>query len=103
MIRVNAAVVIWLMASHTCIGGIVVIATNMTGCAIIRNWDMRTREGEDSIVVKSRRCPGRLGMAGGTIRGELVGSVIRIGGGAVIRSMAAKAGIRGIVVIAVVA
>lgn len=103
VVGIATAVVIGQMASFTGVGGIAVITADVTSCTIIGNRYMRSREGEIRIVIETGGSPGRLGMAGGTIRRELIGCVIRVRCGVEICCVAANTGIGRIVVIAVVA
>lgn len=102
VVGVNALVVVGHMAAFAGIRRVVVIAL-VANCTVVGYGDMRPGKRIHAIVVESRRRPGILGMALFTICRELPRQVVGVGGRVVITCMAAKAGIRGIVVVAVVA
>ena len=102
VIGVGGSRVIIVMTAVAGIRRVVVIAV-VASHTIICNGDVCTLECPVLTVVKCRGCPFRLSMTFLTIGRELICHVVRIGGGIEIIIMAAIAGIRGVVVIAVVA
>ena len=102
MARVGGLVVVGDVAAGAGIGRVVVIAV-VAGSAIIGNGCVRSGQRVKTAVIESRRYPGRFGMAGGAIRRELRRHVVGIGGLVVVGDVTAGAGVRRVVVIAVVA
>ncbi len=99
-------------------GGGLIVVVNMTACAsirrvgvvpvvagsaIVRNGGVCTVQRVKTVVVKRRWRPGGFAVAGGAIRGELLGNVVRISRLVIIGCMTAGTGIRRRIVIAVVA
>ena len=89
------------MTAHTGIRSVGVISI-VAGIAIVGNGSMRTVERVIGVVIKSRRYPGCFAVATGTVCGELLCCVVGIGRLVVIRRMASRAGVRRVVVVAVV-
>ena len=102
MAGIEGWVVIKCMTGVTGIGRIGIVAV-MAGITIIGNGLVRTCKRIDGIMVESGWCPGRLGVAGGTIGWELRSLVVGGGSGIVFRCMATGASVGRVVVIAVVA
>ncbi len=102
MVGIGAGVEIRLVATVTGIGRGGVIAV-VAGIAVIGNGNMAAGKRINGAMVKSRRCPGRFGMAGSAIGRELRCGVVRIGRGDVVGVVATVAGVRGVRIIAVVA
>ena len=102
VIRIAALVVIRQMATLAGIRRVVVVAVNMAGIAIIGDRRVRTSQWVKTIVVKRRRYPRRLAVTSGTVCGELSRLVVGIGRLIVVVDMTARAGVRRVVVIAVV-
>ena len=94
-------IVVGAVATVAGVGGVGII-TLVASVAVVGNWDMCADKRIDGVVVKSKGCPSRLGMALCAIGGDLLGGVVGIGGLGVIGSVAAVASIGGIVIIAVV-
>ena len=78
------------------------IITVVTGVAIIRNQCVSSCEGIHCIVVKRGRCPSGFRVAGCTIRGKLLGAVVRADRLIVIGCVAAVARVRRVRIIAIV-
>ena len=102
MAGVVRLVIIAGMAPVTGIGGVGVIAV-VAGIAIICDGNVGAPDRIDGIVVESGGNPGCFGMAGCAIRRELYCGMVGVGCLIVIISVATEAGVRGVVVIAVVA
>ena len=102
MVRVQALVVIRRMAARAGIGCVCIIAV-VTGNAVVCNGHVRSGERINCIMVKSRRRPGCFRVARRAIGRELIGGVVGVCGLIEFRRMAPGAGVRCIVVIAVVA
>lgn len=79
-----------------------VIEPVVAGITIIGNGRMRPGKRINDVVVKSRRCPGSLGMAKLAFNRELRGKVVRARGCIVFRIMASIASIGRVVIIAIV-
>ena len=75
----------------------------MTGITIIRDGGVRSRERIKTIVVEVSRNPGRFAVAAGAVRGKLLRDVVGVGCLVVIADMASHAGIRGVIVVPVMA
>ena len=86
-------------ASVRCVGIVPVVA----GGAIVRNGGMRAVQRVKTVMVQRRRRPGGFAVASGAIGWELLGDVVRISRLVIIGRMAACAGVRRRIVIAVVA
>ena len=102
VIWIETSVIIRRMTARTGVWGIIVIPI-VAGIAIICDCGVGSGQRVECIVVKSRRHPGRFGMAilaGGR---ELVRSMVRIQGAVVISLVTAYAGIRCVIVISVMA
>ena len=102
VVRVGALVVIRRMAACAGVRRVCIIAV-VTNITIIRDGGMRSRERIKTIVVQCRRYPGRFAVAAGAVRRELLGGVVGVGCLVVIADMATRAGIRGVIVIPIVA
>ena len=102
VVGAHRLVIVTGVASKAGIGRIVVISI-VAGRAVIRNRHVGASDGINIIVVKGRRYPGRFRVTRLTVRRELRTGVVRIGGLPVIILMAAKTGVRRVVVIPVMA
>ena len=102
MVGVSCLIVIADMAARTGIRGVSIIAV-VADITIIRNGGMGSRERIKTVVVEGRRNPGRFAVAGGAVRGKLLRDVVGIGCLVVIPDMTARAGIRGVIIISVMA
>jgi len=102
VVGIQTLVVIGKVTAFASVGGIVVVAL-VAQHAVVGYGDMRSCKRIHAIVVEGRRHPGILGMALLAICRELPGQVVGVGRRVVIRRMAPEAGIRGVVVVAVVA
>ena len=103
VIWIQTRVVIRRVATGTGVGRVVIVPSGMTKGAIVGNRNMRPGKWIDGAVIKRGRHPCGLGMAILTGGGQLVGRVIRIGRAVIISLVTTYAGVRCIVVIAVVA
>lgn len=102
MVGIGGIVVIVGVATRTGVGCVVIVAVVTLG-AIIGDTGMSPVQRVVAVVVRKRgRFPGCIGMAGGTIGGNIEGNVVRIGCLVIIICMAPRAGIGCIHVIAVV-
>ena len=101
VVRISSSIVIRRVTALTCIRGVHIIAM-VTGRAIVGNGHVSARKGINAAVVKGSWRPGCFCMANDAICGELRLLVVGIGHLIVIISMTAKAGLRGIGIIAVV-
>ena len=102
MIWIGRGVVISLVATHTGIRRVGIVAADMAVGAV-GYAGVRTGERPDGIVIESRRRPCIFIVALGAIGGELVVYVVGVGRGIEIGLVTAGTGIGGVVVIAVVA
>ena len=103
VIRIDALVKVRLVASHTGIRCVVVIATDVAEVAIICDSSMRSSQWINRVVVKIGRYPFNLRVTLGAIRGELSHFVVGVGGVLIFRLVAAIASVGGVVIVAVVA
>ena len=101
VVGVAGLVEICRMAAGTGVGGIVVVSV-VAGSTLIGNDGVPARKWVKIVVVESSRYPGRFCMTVLTVCRELGRLVVGIGGAVVIRQVAAYAGIRRVVVVAVV-
>ena len=101
VIGVAGLIEIRRVAARTGIGCIGII-TMVAGCTIIGNQRMASREGIEIVMVESRGCPGCFRMTTLAIGWKLGRLVVRVCCLVKISQVAAYAGGRGIVVIAVV-
>lgn len=90
------------MAFRTSVGGIGIIA-HMTGITVIGDLLMRSGEWVKCGMIETRRNPGNLGVAFRTGGRKTGGCVIGIVRRVVVVGMAAKAGVRGVIVIPIMA
>lgn len=102
MIWIGGLVKIRRMAARASVGRIGVIPL-VTSIAVVRNSHVRPGKGINGIVVKCGRRPSRFAVAGGAIGWELSRCVVRVGCRVIIRCMATCTGIRGGIVIPVMA
>ena len=102
MVGIRAGVEICLVTAGTGVGCSGIISV-VAGIAVIGNGNMAAGKRIYGAMVKSRRCPGRFGMAGSAIGRELRCGVVRFGRGDVVGVVATVAGIGRVVVVAVVA
>ena len=103
MVRIRTAAVIRTVTTVTSIRGVVVIAVHVAKRTIIRNTSMRTGQWIYHIVVKGGGSPGSFCMTQRTVRRKLRRRVVRIRCSGIFCIMATITGVRGIVVIAIVA
>ncbi len=103
MVRIDAVRVIIQVAARTGVRGVAVVAGGMAGRAVVRDGYVRSREREVHAMVERRRNPARFRVAIRTGRRELVRHVVRIRRPVVIVQVAARTGVRGVGVVAVVA
>ncbi len=102
VIRVVRLVVFRLVAADAGIWGIVIVSV-MAGITIVGNGSVRTVQGVKTVVVESRRYPGCFAVATGAVCGQLLRGVIGVGCLVVIADMTAHTGIRGVIVVPVMA
>ena len=102
VVRVLALVKIRRVAACTGIWRGRVVAVHVTQRTLVCHRHMRPRERVHRRMVEGRRHPGRLRVAGRAVVGELVCHVVGVGRPLEIGGMAADAGIRRVVVVAVV-
>ena len=102
VIGVQTGIVIRGVATFAGIGRIVVVPM-VAGVAIVGNGNMRASKWVNRVMVKGRGHPSCFGMAEGAIRRELYQGVVWIACSVIIGLMATYAGIRGVVVVPVVA
>ena len=100
MTWVDTLVVIRRMATCTGVRSIGVIAV-MTGFTIIGNGNVRPGKRVEGGVIKCGRYPGRFRMATLTISRELCSRMVRICCQVVVFAVAPKAGVGGIIKIAI--
>ena len=101
MARVACTGIVGIVTTIAGVRRIRIIAV-VAGITIVCDGNVCAREGINGIVIKGRRRPGGFTMTCCTIRWELLGYMVWIGGLGVLRIVAAVAGIGCIVVIAVV-
>lgn len=75
----------------------------MTGVAVVGDDGMRAGKWINAVVIEDGRYPGRFAVAGGAVRGELLCDVVGVSGLVIVRRVAARTGVRRIIVVAVVA
>ena len=102
VIRVVRLVVFRLVATDAGIWGIIIVSV-MAGIAIVGNGSVGTVQGIKTVVVEGRRYPGRFAVAAGAVCGQLLRDVVGVGRLVVIADMASRAGIRGVIIIPVMA
>ena len=100
---VCGSIVIGLVAPYTGIGCGGIITIDVAKAALVSNRSMSPGKGVECAVIKRRRRPCILSMTISTSRDKLVCFVIRIDGVIIICLVTPYAGVRCIVVVAVVA
>ncbi len=103
VVRVCAGIVVGLVAALAGRWRVVVVASDVAFRTLVRNWDMRSRQWPNRVVVKSGRVPSRLRVAVLTGCREASGLVVGVRRGVVIRQVAAHTSVRRSVVIPVMA
>ena len=101
VVGVGGLVVVGVVAAVAGVGGIGVVSV-VAQVALVGDGYMCADERINGIMVKSSRCPSRLGMALCAIGGQLLRGVVGVGCLVVIGVVATVAGVGGIVIIAVV-
>ena len=99
MVGIRALIIICGMATRTGDRRIDVIPM-VAGIAI--DTRMCARERKNTVVIEGRWYPSRLRMAGFTIGRDLRSYMVGVGRLVIVGSMAARTGVRGVVIIAVV-
>jgi len=102
VIWVVRLVVFRLVAADAGIWGIIIVSV-VTGIAIVGNGSVGPVQGIKTVVVEGRRYPGRFAVAAGAVCGQLLRGVVGVGRLVVFADMAAHTGIRGVIVIPVMA
>ena len=102
VIRIGTLVVIRQMATLAGVRRVVVVAVDMAGIAIIGDRRMGAGQRIKTVVIKCRRHPRCLTVTSGAVCGKLSRFVVGIGRLIVVGDMAARAGVRRVVVVAVV-
>ncbi len=103
VVRVQALVEIRRVAARTVGGRGRVVAADVAGRTVVGYRNMLARERPNRVVVKRGRHPSRLRVAGRAVRGELVRHVVRVGHGVEVRGVAARASVRRVHIVPVVA